>query len=259
MAIITFTSDFGLRDHYVASVKAKIFNYNPNIQVIDISHQVESFDIGHAAYILNAVYRDFPKGTVHLVGLNIKEEKENKLIAARIEDHFFVGADNGLFSLLSEKMPMVVEILSDKMSETTFPEKNILAFAAVSLASGKGLYDLGPQVNNNDIKKYSHRRLKITKNTIEGSVIHIDHYGNAITNITKKIFNENQGERKFEVRIGVNTFSQINNYYYDVPNGDVAIFFNDNGYLEIAIKQGKANSLLGLRYDGYVGVEFFEN
>jgi S-adenosylmethionine hydrolase len=258
MAIITFTSDFGLRDHYVASVKAKIFNFNPNIQVIDISHLVEHYNIAHASFILNAVYRDFPKGTVHLVGVSRNTEVVERYLAAKVEDHYFVCADNGLISLLTEKTPMCVEILNDKNNHKPFPEKNILAFAAVSLASGKNLYDLGPQIPYASVKKYTPRKLKITNEKIEGSVIHVDHYGNAITNISKSVFEEALKKRRFEIRINVETFNQLNTYYYDSQMGRLTIFFNDLGLLEIAMVEGSAEKLLRLKYDTLIEINFFE-
>ena len=257
MAIITFTSDFGTNDHYVAAVKAKIFNYNPNIQVIDISHHIEHYNIAHGAFVLNSVFRDFPKGTVHLVAINSLSEIGDKYVALRLEDHFFVGTDNGIFSLLSEKPPVIVELLYDKNVNQTFPEKNIFAFAAVSLASGKAIYDLGNPVIQGSLKRMVDRKLKVTKNMIEGNVIHVDSYGNVITNISKKIFNEVKGERQVLIAFGREEFEQIFTNYNQAESGDCVIVFNDLGWLEIAIKNGNASQLLGLQYDSLVRVTFF--
>jgi S-adenosyl-L-methionine hydrolase (adenosine-forming) len=256
MAIITFTSDFGTRDHYAAAVKAKIFNYNANIQVIDISHNVEHYNVAHGAFILNSVFRDFPKGTVHLVAINSLNENTDKYIAARMEDHFFVGTDNGFFSLLSEKPTIAVEILFDRSLNQTFPEKNIFAFAAVSLASGKNLYDLGPVIQSTVLKRMVGRKLKSNKNFIEGNVLHIDHYGNAITNISKKLFDETAQGRASIISFGRENVEAIHTIYHQAENGDCVALFNDLGLLEIAIKSGNASQLLGLQYDNPVRVNF---
>src|SRR3954466_3213334 len=102
MAVITFTSDFGWRDHYVAAVKARVLAFNQNIRIIDITHEIEPHNIIQTSYILKNVFRDFPIGTVHLVGVNSWDNRdETKLIALRLEEHYFVGFVNGLFSLIS--------------------------------------------------------------------------------------------------------------------------------------------------------------
>lgn len=256
MAIITFTSDFGTRDHYVAAAKAKIFNYNSNIQVIDITHNVDHFNIAHGAFVLNAVFRDFPKGTVHLVSVNSLGDMADRFVAMRLEDHFFVGTDNGLFSLLSDKTPIIVELKSDKNTVNTFPEKNIFAFAAVSLASGKNIYDLGPTLPADSLRKMHNRKLKVTKNLIEANVIHIDAYGNAITNISKKNFEEMRMDREFTIQFGREEFHTIQSVYDQVDSGDCAVIFNDLGLLEIAINSGNASNLMGLNYDSIIRVSF---
>lgn len=257
MAIITFTSDFGMRDHYVAAVKAKIFNYNANIQVIDITHNVEHFNIAHGAFVVNSVFRDFPKGTVHLVSVNSLGNADDKFVCIRLEEHFFVGSNNGLFSLLSDKTPIIVELIHDKQPNTTFPEKNILAFAAVSLASGKSIYDLGPTLPAEILTKMLNRKLKQTKNQIDGNVVHVDAYGNAITNISKKIFDDIRADRTYIIQFGRQEIQNVPQLYNQVDNGDCAIIFNDIGMLEIAINSGNASQLLGLVYDSLVIVNFF--
>lgn len=256
MAIITFTSDFGTRDHYVATVKAKIFNYNPTIQVIDIAHHIEHNNIAHAAFVLNAVYRDFPKGTVHILAVNTLSAEEDKFIAVKVEDHFFVTTDNGIMGLLSDKTPVSVELLYDKNTPHTFPEKNVFAFAAVSLASGKNIYDLGQVIQPAQLKKIFNRKLKTTKNTIEGHVLHVDNYGNALTNIKKSVFEEVRANRSFMLTFSRQRFEHIQQNYYAAEDGDCVIVFNDLGVLEIAIKNGNASQLLGLQYDSVVRVEF---
>lgn len=257
MAIITFTSDFGTRDHYVAAVKAKIFNYNQNIQVIDISHNVEHFNVAHGAFILSAVFRDFPKGTVHLVAVNSLSDNGDKYVAVRLEDHFFVGTDNGIFSLLSDKTPIAVELIYDKNVSQTFPEKNIFAFAAVSLASGKNLYDLGPTLQPASLKKMINRKLKVTKNAIEGNVAHVDNYGNVITNISKKVFDDTRKDRQVNISFGREEFDTVHSIYHQADSGDCVIVFNDLGNLEIAIKNGNASQLMGLHFDSPVRINFY--
>src|SRR5688572_11185695 len=105
MHFITFLSDFGYRDHYVASVKARILSSEPKAQIVDISHAVEPFDIAHAVHILSAVFQDFPKGTVHLIAVDTQGTKSGKYHAAKYKGHFFLAADNGIISLLTDSEP----------------------------------------------------------------------------------------------------------------------------------------------------------
>jgi S-adenosylmethionine hydrolase len=255
MAIITFMSDFGHRDHYVAAVKAKIWSINPNINVVDITHSIEHFNIPHAAFVLRSVFRDFPKGTVHLVSVNSPTKLKDKMIAVKMEEHYFVGADTGLFSLLSDKETIVaVELMPDANYSPVFPDRTLLATVAVSLASGISIYDLGKQVES--VRKMLNRQLRITKDQIGGHVIHVDNYGNLITNISKEVFEKIGNQRSFVIHFGMETLDAIVDSYDSVDNGDCMAVFNGNGYLEIAISQGNASSLLGLDYDSPVMVGF---
>src|SRR5688500_8262797 len=105
MAIVTLLTDSGESDHYVASVKARIISTTPGVRIVDISHAIKPCDIGHAAFILRSVFREFPKGSVHLAGVDAAGTRGDTYLALQLEDHFFVGADNGLFGLISEKSP----------------------------------------------------------------------------------------------------------------------------------------------------------
>lgn len=255
MAIITFMSDFGHRDHYVAAVKSKIYSINPNINIVDVSHEIERFNVPHAAYALRSVYRDFPKGTVHLVAINSPNNAQDKLLAVKFEEHYFVGVDNGLFSLLSDKpvMPIAVELNRDIMANI-FPERTVLATAAVSLASGMQIYNLGIQVPA--MKQMLNRQLRITKNMIAAQVIHVDGYGNLITNITQEAFIKAANERTFEIKFGRESLDKISTTYDMTDHGDVLAVFNSNNLLELAISLGNASELLGMAYDSPVRIMF---
>ncbi|MFQ3575841.1 MAG: SAM-dependent chlorinase/fluorinase [Cytophagales bacterium] len=246
MAIITFTSDFGIKDHYVAAVKAVIYSFNPNIKIEDISHEIQAHDIGHGAHILGSVFRDFPKGTVHLVAINAQNAVKEKLIALKIEEHFFVGEDNGFFSLLTEKKPTAIsELPFDPNSNDTFPEKNVLARAAVSLANGSSVYDLGKQLL--ETKIFRHRSPLFGPNEIECHVKHIDTYGNLITNLNKESFEEKVGYKFDRISIKREDLDHISKNYKDTTPGDAVAFFNSNGWLQININFGNASELFGMQ------------
>lgn len=258
MAVITFISDFGEDDHYVAAVKASIISKNPSISVIDISHKVKPGDIAQAAYLLSCCFRDFPKGTVHLCSVGYHSKDNLRLIAIKLEDHFFVGFDNGIFSLLSENRPTIsIDINKINPIASSFPSKNILAPIATKLASGSNIHELGETIES--LTELITRKLKVTKREIAGNVIRVDHYGNLITNIVKNEFETIQklnGNSLFQITIGRESVTKIDQNYFDVDSGDCFVFFNSNDFLEIGINKGNAAELLGLKLDTPIIINF---
>lgn len=257
MAIVTLLTDSGESDHYVAAIKARIISINPGVRVEDISHKIKPNDIGHAAFVLRSVFRDFPKGTVHLVGVDAVGNKGDSPIALQLEDHFFVGSDNGLFGLISEKTHQNLIALNTINSiSTTFPERDIFAPAAVKLASGISLSDLGRPLPV--FKKMIDRQVKATKKQITGSVVRVDSFGNLITNIPKEAFDILSKEKVYTVQFGGEKFRRIHTDYHQVDQGECFILFNSLGMLEIGIYKGNASELLGLAYDSVVNIIFEE-
>ena len=254
MAIITFLSDFGWHDHYVAAVKAKMLSLSPNANIVDITHNIELCNVSHAAYVLGAVFREFPQGTVHLIAVNSKSDEE-KYIALKLEEHYFIGPDNGMYSLLSNRNPsVIVELQKDPSIALNFPEKNILANAAVALASGRALYDIGKQLTN--INQLRGRDYKTSTNEITGKVIHIDHYGNLITNIKLDVFNKIGNARQANIKIGSYNIIGITEGYMRKDKGDCLCIFNSLGLLEILMIQSNASKLLNIRIDSLITVKF---
>ncbi|GAB3830535.1 hypothetical protein GCM10028895_46750 [Pontibacter rugosus] len=148
MAVITFLSDFGYNDHYVAAVKAKIISQDPDLNIVDISHAIEPYNIAHAEYVFGSVFNEFPEGTVHLIAVDTHGSKYGKYHAAKYKGHFFLLADNGLLSLLTEGQPdQVVELKTD-FPLMPFPAKELLAPVAVYLAKGGDLDILGESTQN---------------------------------------------------------------------------------------------------------------
>jgi S-adenosyl-L-methionine hydrolase (adenosine-forming) len=257
MAIVTLLTDSGEQDHYVAAIKAKILSTNPSIKIVDISHKIASCDIGHAAFVLKSVFRDFPKGTIHLVAVDAIGKKGDVPIAMQLEDHFFIGVDNGLFGLITEKThQQIAELNTINPVNSTFPEKDIFAPAAAKLASGVSLTDLGRPLGT--FKRMIDRQVKATKRQITGSVVRVDNYGNLITNIPKEAFDILSQGKVFTVQFGGEKFRRINASYQEVEEGDCFILFNGLGLLEIGVNRGNASELFGLEYDGVVSILFDE-
>ncbi|MEP2770977.1 MAG: SAM-dependent chlorinase/fluorinase [Fulvivirga sp.] len=257
MAIITFLSDFGESDHYVAAVKAKILSLDPSINIIDITHNIESCDIAHAAYVLKAVFKDFPEGTVHIVGVNTAGQPGDQCIAIKLEGHYFIGTDNGLLGLISDHEAEGQAVLPEENeSGNSFRAKQIFAPAAVKLANGDAIESIGKPLDQ--FKKSLGRHLKANKSLIAGHVIRVDHYGNLITNIDKTTFDILSKQKTYNITFGRENSRRIHENINKVDAGDVFIIFNDQDYLEIGINQGNASELLGLAYDSPVMINFDE-
>ena len=258
MGLITFLSDLGTSDHYTAAVKAKILGINSSLQIVDISHSIEPCNLAEASFTLNAVFRDFPEESVHLVAVDSSHGKSDRYIGLKLEGHYFVGNDNGLWGLISEKeASVVVDLNSVNPISSTFPAKEILAPAAAKLASGTSLQDLGNSMDS--YKRMLGRHARATRQQISGHVIHVDHYGNLITNIRQEDFEILSAEKRYTVKFGRETASRIQGSYNGVEHGDCFLLFNNVGLLEIGINNGNASQLLGLQFDSPVVVHFDEN
>lgn len=256
MAIITFLSDFGEADHYVAAVKAKILSAKPDLQIIDISHHIAPCDTAHAAYVLKGVFKEFPEGTVHLVAVNSVGQAGDKYIAVKIEEHYFVGTDNGLFGLISDAESQGQVDINIEEKITSFPAKQIFANAAAKLATGESLDKIGQPIEH--YKKSLPRHLKANKSLISGHVIRVDNYGNLITNIDKTTFDILSKQKTYNITFGRENSRRVHESINKAEAGDVFLIFNDQQYLEIGINQGNASELLGLSYDSPVMINFDE-
>lgn len=253
MAIVTLTSDFGHTDHYVAALKAALISKDTSLKLIDISHDIEPFDIAHMAFVVNAVFRDFPKGTVHLLSTNVAQANQDSYLAAKIEDHFFVAPDNGILSLISDKTPeLIVKLPINDVS--TFPQRGTLTDFVLRLVTNEDLSSLGKVVS--EYTQLMLRKPRATKKEISGHVIRVDHYGNLITNISKVDFDILSKNRNYKLIFGRESAPSIHSHYYDVDPGEVFFVFNSLNVLEIGINQGNASTLLGLNYDSPILIQF---
>ncbi len=249
MGLITLISDWGIKDYYVAAVKGMIYKSFPNAQIVDISHNVQPFDSTEAAFILRNVYKNFPDGTVHIIGINTEESINSVHTVVYYNKQYFIGSDDGIFSLIIEDKPESIISLEIPMESPTytFSGRDRFAKAAAHLAKGGNLDELG-----------SHRESILTKilfappinnNTLKGMIISIDNYHNLITNISKSDFKKFTKGHKFEISFRSNKYkiNSIDDSYDDVVNGELVALFTTGDVLEIAINKGKAASLLGIR------------
>ncbi len=253
MPIITFISDFGMSDHYVASVKGSILKYNPNNKIVDISHTISKYDLSDAAYIFKNVYREFPQGSVHIIAVNNSDD-QNEIILFQLHNHYILTYDSGIISLIDSQENIAVTRVEGK-SHSSFPEK-LMGEVASKLASGINFTTLGNP--KTDYRRFSDLEVKISSNQIVGHVIKIDSYGNIITNINKndfyKVLERNTGN--FEVNLGVDIITKISNSYHDVDIADLFALFNYNENLEIGMNRGNASDLLGIKNHTQIAIKF---
>lgn len=253
MPLITFLSDFGYTDHYVAALKARILQDAPQAQIVDISHHIESFNIAHGVYVLNAIFRDFPAGTVHLVAVDSQGGREGRYHAIQFQGHYFLAADNGILSLLTESRPELMIALSAE-GKMAHPAKEVLAPAAAFLSQGGDIRQLGPETNV--MHQLLHRQLRLSDHAITGHVIHVDHYGNLITNITRDSIDAIGHGRSFSIRFARETVDRISANYNGVDEGDCVCVFTSQNQLAIGINKGNAAELLGMYFDSRVDISF---
>ena len=276
MPLITLTTDFGTKDHFVGAIKGAIYSEFADAKVVDISHQISPFNITETAYILRNAYKSFPKGSVHIVGVDSELSIENKQIAIELDGHYFICPDNGIISMIASeiKPEKIVEITIHNAIISNFNVLDVFVKVACHILRGGTLEVIGKQIT--DYKKITEVLPSINdeKNKIIGSVIYIDNYGNVISNITKKLFNDVGKGRKFEVIARNYIFDKVLNKYNEIVNygipsenrqddGKRLAIFNSAEFLQIAIYRsnlktvGGASTLLGLNYRDTITVRFY--
>ena len=273
MSIITLTTDYGLKDHFVGALRGKILSQHEQAVIVDISHNVDQFNTSEATYIISNSFNSFPKGTVHIIGVDIELTSDNQHIAMEWNDHFFIAADNGILSMLIQKIKPQ-KIVAINIHDRLLPEAtdmDVFVTVAVHIAKGGSLSVIGKEIKT--IKDVTELQPVIASdlNSIKGYVVYIDHFGNAVTNISKKLFLDIAKGRPYEVNFKGKKVKSIFAKYSDIEttdkqsttiNGRNLAIFNEAGFLEIGIyksnpkKTGSASSLLGLGYRDFVMINF---
>lgn len=275
MSIVTLTTDFGNKDYSVAAVKGAILSTFKNPKIIDISHQIEPYNVTQAAYVLKNAYKNFPQGSIHIVGVESERTPENGHIAMYFDGHYFIGADNGIFTMIKGeiKADKIVIINIHNQNAITFPALDTFVKVAAHLSRNGSLEVIGKATN--EIRELVELKpvVNVKVDQIVGSVIYVDNYGNVITNITRKLFNEVGKSRKYTIFARNVKFKKVYETYSDaidfsIPkekreeDGKKIALFNDAEHLELAIYKsnplsvGSAYNLFGLEYRDSVTVKF---
>ena len=258
----------GLTDAYVASVKAAVLHHAPQAQIVDISHAVRSFDLLHAAYLIAEVWREFPIGTVHVIGVKPEFTMQQAHIVVHHMGHYFIAADNGVIPLIIDESPEeIYEMHITQADSCKFPMRGVFALAAAHLSKGGTPQVLGKRV---ETLQYAFvPGADFSGNEIRGRVMHIDHYGNVITNIHRHEFMQACKGRDFSINFKSSAFdlTKIHEYYTEVVQGERLAMWTSNGDLMIAINSGTtqhgggAAQLFGLQLRDSIIITFddYEN
>ena len=190
MSIITLTTDFGTKDHFVGAVKGAIYSEFPDAKIVDITHHISPFNITETAYILKNSYKSFPDGTIHIIGVDSELSDTNKHIAIALDNHYFVCPDNGLICMITKdiKPTKIVEINIHDRIESSFPVLDVFVQVACFISRGGNLTVIGKETSS--FKEMTEIQPKVSQDQkiITGGIIYIDNYGNIISNINKKLF-----------------------------------------------------------------------
>ena len=278
MAIITLTTDFGIKDHFAGAVKGALLSEISEAKVVDISHDISPFSILEAAYVIQNAFSSFPVGSIHIIGVDSEISEENKHIVVQLNDHYFICANNGIMSMICTEInpQKIVEVnIHDKIS-TSFPVLDVFVKVAAHIARGGTLEVIGKLITTIKPIKNISPIIKDEGNQLIANVIYIDHYGNVINNIKKHFFESVQKGRRFEISARNHKFKRIYNHYSDIVDfnipietrndeGQGLVVFNSSDFLEIAVYRsnlttvGSASTLLGLNMMDTVSIHFLKD
>jgi S-adenosylmethionine hydrolase len=250
-AIITLTTDFGLRDAYVGSMKGVILSIHPHVRIVDITHELPAHRILPAACLLREACPRFPPGTVHVAVVDPGVGGPRAPLLLKIDDRFYVGPDNGIFGLLMADLPLQGAWRLERREHflhpvsSTFHGRDVFAPVAAHLAAGTPPDAFGPAAE--DPSRLSLPGHQGETGTLRGEVIWIDRFGNCMTNLTERVVSRWARGASFTVCAASKKIEGISTTYESTPEGEALSLINSTGYLEIACNQTRADRALGMQ------------
>lgn len=245
MSVITFLSDFGADSHYTASFRGALFKANVHLPFVEISSTIEAFDIIEAAYLSSMVFRDFPEKSIHILATNVVATSFEGHMVAEYEGHFFLAPDNGILSLIfGDEFSNYYRLPTEHFEQKI--EKVYVPFISKLIANNYQLDEIASKTDQYHTKS----KLIPVKDSKElrGTVLFVDHFGNAYTNISKEEFTSFTDGKNYQINLSRHEWiDSVSNNFADVQEGDTLCFFSEHDYLVIAIKKGNAERLLNLR------------
>jgi S-adenosylmethionine hydrolase len=258
MPIVTLTTDWGNRDYYLATFKGMLATNCPDVRVIDITNEVDHFDILQASFILKNCYEKFPVGTIHFIGVrgNETRQKSNGYLIVESNGHFFIGYDNGVFSLTLDDADKKVFLPSINATAPAYEISEQIVQIIAMLVKGhspetfcKPADELITVINSSP---------SFDQDTIRGSIIYIDSFQNIVSNIPRRLFTEQSASRSFSIVVRNHEckFRKVYTHYSDAETGEPVCLFNEKGLLELALNGANAAGLLGVKVLDNIRVEF---
>jgi S-adenosylmethionine hydrolase len=243
MAVVTLTTEWRADDYYFGAVRGTLESLVPDVTVIVNAFGLPPLNIGHAAFVIRNTFAHYPAGSVHLIFVHTEAGGKARPLLVKAQGHYFVGTDTGIFSLALNSAPEMVNLLTD--SDNT-GDLMLFARTAAEILKGTDPSEIGESVDN--IREMVPLRATIDANAVNGSIIYIDSYGNACTNITREIFIRVFGMNDFVIYIQNNKhrIGKLSSNYNDVPVGELLARFNNLDLLEIAINGANIGELFSL-------------
>lgn len=246
-ALITLLTDFGTGDYFAGAMKGVILSINPNAQIVDITHEIPPQDIQAAAFTLLAAYKDFPSQTIHVAVVDPGVGSARRPILASCAGQFFVGPDNGLFSYIFEREPpaSVIHIQNQKYFRqplsATFHGRDVFAPVAAALANGLGALEFGDEISDY-VRLESLAPIRLPDSTIHARIIHIDRFGNCVTNITRDYLEEDAVASGVRLTVKGKEITSFRGFFADTSTGsnDLFAIWGSAGFLELAAPNASA-------------------
>lgn len=256
MQIVSLTTDFGVKDYYVARLKAQLLQQREDLQIIDVSHHIAPYDIIEASFFIQNIFRNFPEGSIHILAVNNVYRKKSEYLMLNREGHYFIAPNNGILSLIFEGvLPGEVFLIND-LDPSSFHYESLYSRAVGYISAGLPLEEIGGHPEN-FVERLALQPV-VTQSQIRATIIYVDHYDNVIVNLRKEEFDKIRQERNFEIYYKQHDpITYLSRHYADVAIGDALAFFNTSGYLEIAINMGKASSMYNLHRNENIQINFF--
>ena len=258
--LITLTTDFGLNDHFVGTIKGILLGIAPDARIVDISHSVQAFDVLDGALTVSQAYSFFPSGTVHMVIVDPGVGTARRPILATTERHHFVAPDNGVLSMMydREERLSVRHVTAEhyflQPVSNTFHARDVFSPIAAYLAKGVDPDRFGNEIT--DFVRFASPKPKVVDGTLRGLILKVDRFGNLITNITAQdaptLFQVEPPA--FKILVGKGEITQIRTAYGEGNPGEVFAILNSMGYLEIAANRAAAAQVLGVGKGNEVSV-----
>jgi S-adenosylmethionine hydrolase len=254
LMIVTLLTDFGVADYFVGALKGAVLSVNPQAQIVDITHEIPAHDVEAAAFTLLAAYESFPEGTVHVAVVDPGVGSQRRPLVVEADGHLFVGPDNGVFGYVCERAAHARVFHADEprffrnVVSATFHGRDVFAPLAGALSRGVKPETLGPSIGDFVKLPFPSPR-PLPGGMLEGSIIHVDRFGNCITNITPAHLGVAEAGGRLLLRVGAREIRSFRRFFADDAgaSGEPFAIWGSAGFLEIAVYLDSAARLLDVR------------